>query len=239
MIEIKNKQILIDGKPELIMSGEIHYYRLDREDWQDRLDKLKATGCNTVATYIPWLCHEPEDGMFDLDGRTRLELNLKEFIDLCDQNGFYFIARPGPFIMAEMKNDGIQHWVYDRHPEIIPIGWDERKPTTPTRDYLAPGFLQEAREWYKEVMKVIEPRLHQHGGNIIGMQLDNEIGMLSWVSNGPDLTDFVIDEFIKWLNERYEANELNTRYPFLEEPRSEEHTSELQSRGQLVCRLLL
>src|SRR5690625_3434815 len=50
------------------------------------------------------------------------------------------------------------------------------------------------------------------------MQLDNEIGMLSWVSNGPDLTDFVIDEFIKWLNERYEANELNTRYPFLEEP---------------------
>ena len=54
MIEIKNKQILIDGKPKLIMCGEIHYYRLDREDWQDRLDKLKLSGCNAVATYVPW-----------------------------------------------------------------------------------------------------------------------------------------------------------------------------------------
>jgi len=26
------------------------------------------------------------------------------------------------------------------------------------------------------------------GGNVIGLQLDNEIGMLAWVSNTPDLT---------------------------------------------------
>ncbi|MEH7237240.1 beta-galactosidase [Bacillus sp. JJ1562] len=217
MIEIKNKQIIIDGQPKLIMCGEIHYYRLRRNEWQDRLDKLKAAGCNAVATYVPWICHEPEEGVLDFNGSTREELNLGEYIDLCHENGLYFFVRPGPFIMAEMKNDGIPHWVYEKHPEIIPIGWDERKATTPTLDYLAPAFLQEVKKWYEEVMKVIKPRLHQYGGNIIGVQLDNEIGMLSWVSNGPDLTDFVIDEFMMWLQDRYEKNELDQRYPFIRE----------------------
>lgn len=62
MIEIKDKQILIDGKPQIIMCGEIHYYRLKPEDWQDRIDKLKEAGCNAVASYVPWLCHEPAEG---------------------------------------------------------------------------------------------------------------------------------------------------------------------------------
>ena len=70
MIEIKNKQIIIDGKPVLITCGEIHYYRLDKSDWQDRLDKLKETGCNAVATYVPWLWHEPVEGQFDFTGKT-------------------------------------------------------------------------------------------------------------------------------------------------------------------------
>ena len=62
------------------------------------------------------------------------------FIDLCRENDLYFIARPGPFIMAEIKNEGIPHWVYERHPEIVPVGWDGRPATTPTVDYLAPNF---------------------------------------------------------------------------------------------------
>ena len=33
MVELKNKQILIDGQPRLIMCGEIHYFRLRRDEW--------------------------------------------------------------------------------------------------------------------------------------------------------------------------------------------------------------
>lgn len=214
MIEIKNKQILIDGKPVLIMCGEIHYYRLEREDWQDRINKLKDAGCNAVATYIPWLCHEPVEGKVELDGHTRPELDLGAFIDLCAENDLYFFARPGPFIMAEMKNEGIPHWVSKKHPEIIPVGWDGNAATTPTLDYLAPNFLKETKKWYEAVMAVIAPRLHTNGGNIIGVQLDNEIGMLSWVSNCPDLTELLLEDFVRWLIEEYVEAELTERYPF-------------------------
>ena len=214
MIEIVNKEIRIDGKPQLIMCGEIHYYRLQRDEWQDRLDKLKLAGCNAVASYVPWLCHEPKEGELDLDGHTRPELDLAGFIDLCRDNGFYFFLRPGPFIMAEMKNEGLPYWVYEKCPEIVPVGWDNRPATTRTVDYLAPRFLEAARRWYKAVMAVAAPRLQPNGGNIIAVQLANEIGMLSWVSNGPDLTDLVLDDFAGWLVRAYDADTLARRYPF-------------------------
>ncbi len=214
MIEIKNKQILIDGKPQLILSGEIHYYRLKPEDWQDRIDKLKAAGCNAVASYVPWLCHEPEEGTFDFEGRTRPELNLAGFIDLCKENDLYFFVRPGPFIMAEMKNEGLPYWLYEKHPEIVPVTWDGKRVETRTVDYLAPAFLAASRNWYRAVMGVIAPRLYPNGGNIIAVQLDNEIGMISWVTNHPDLTDQVLGDFAAWLKQRYAAEELAARYPF-------------------------
>lgn len=214
MIEIKNKQIIIDGKPRIIISGEIHYFRLKREDWEDRIAKLKKAGCNAVASYVPWICHEEIEGKIDLEGKTRPELDLGGFIDLCKDNGLYFILRPGPFIMAEMKNEGIPYWVYKKHPEIVPKTWDNKTTHKKTVDYLAPSFLDEVKKWYKEVMSIIVPRLYGNGGNIIGIQLDNEIGMLQWVSNTPDLSDSVLSDFALYLKKRYSEEELNRRYPF-------------------------
>ena len=214
MIALTNKQIVIDGKPRIIIAGEIHYFRLERADWQDRLTKLKDAGCNCVASYVPWLCHEFVEGQIDLDGRTRPELDLGAFIDLCKQNGLYFFVRPGPFIMAEMKNEGLPYWVYQKHPDIIPVTWDDTPVPTRTLDYLAPGFLAEVHHWYGAVMPVIAPRLHTNGGNIIAVQLDNEIGMLSWISNAPDLTGYVLSDFAGWLSKRYDDATLKARYPF-------------------------
>ncbi|KZE64176.1 glycosyl hydrolase [Fictibacillus phosphorivorans] len=237
MIEIKNKQIIIDGKPVLITCGEIHYYRLDKSDWQDRLDKLKETGCNAVATYVPWLWHEPVEGQFDFTGKTRPETDLAGFIDLCTENGFYFFVRPGPFIMAEMKNEGLPYWVYEKHPEIIPVGWDESEPTTPTVDYLAPGYLQEVRKYYEKVMEVITPRIYPNGGKIIAFQLDNEIGMLSWVSNTPDLTDNVLNDLSNWLSERYGDN-VSVRYPFSLEEGAERNAAFRSPKEEYAAQLL-
>jgi beta-galactosidase len=212
MIEIRDRQIVIDGQPRLLISGEIHYFRLRRDEWEDRILKLKAAGGNTVASYIPWLCHELESGEIDLDGHTRAELDLGAFIDLCAAHDMYFFARPGPFVMAEMKNEGIPYRVYDDHPEIIPVGWDGGPPPVRTLDYLAPAFLAAAREWYSEVIPVIADRQIQHGGNVIALQLDNEIGMLSWVSNTPDLTDFVIADLRKWIIAREGHEAATTAY---------------------------
>lgn len=212
-IEVKNGQVLIDGKPEIVISGEVHYYRLKREEWQDRLTKLKDAGLNAVASYIPWLCHEEEEGVFDF-GQERENLDVEAFIELCQENGLYFIGRPGPFIMAEMKNEGIPYWVAERYPQLVPTGWEHKQAPTKTLDYLAPDFLACVDKWYAQIMPVLERHLITKGGNVIACQLDNEIGMLSWVSNTPDLTDVTVAGFEEWLQEHWSREELERRYPF-------------------------
>lgn len=214
MVELKEKQILIDGKPVLIMCGEIHYYRLPVEEWEDRIDKLIETGANAVASYVPWISHEEVEGKIDLEGRTKPHLNLAKFIDLCHEKGLYFFLRPGPFIMAEMKNGGLPFWLMEKYPEIVPTTWDQKEVPTETVDYLAPNFLKAVERWYEAVMEIAVPRLQPNGGNIIAIQLDNEIGMFSWVSNSPDLTDNVLEDFAKWLQSKYSEEELANRYPF-------------------------
>jgi beta-galactosidase len=201
-VELRERKILVDGTPRMVLAGEVHYFRLAPEDWLDRLDKLEANGLDTVATYIPWIWHELEDGTVDLDGRTHPQRNLVAFLELCASRGFKVIARPGPFIMAEVKNEGIPYRLY-AEPFVQPTTWNGAKVPTRTLDYLAPDFLEAARAWYGEVMPVIASHLHTRGGSIIAVQLDNEIGMLSWVSNSPELTDVTCEDMRAWSRNRY------------------------------------
>ena len=29
--------------------------------------------------------------------------------------------------MAEMKNEGLPYWIYEKHPEIVPVTWDGKR----------------------------------------------------------------------------------------------------------------
>lgn len=212
MVQIARRRILLGGTPVIVMAGEVHYFRLVRTEWQDRLDKLKEIGCTAVASYVPWLWHELPDVTIDVTGDTRPERDLGAFIDLCRDNGLWFIARPGPFIMAELKNEGLPYRLYRDHPEIVGTGWDGRPAPTSTVDYLAPAFLAETERWYAAVLPVIAARLEPRGGNVIALQIDNEIGMLAWVSNSPDLTDGLLADFRAWCEDRH-REALGDRYP--------------------------
>jgi beta-galactosidase len=39
-----DREFLLDGRPFRIMAGEIHYQRIPREYWADRLMKVRAMG---------------------------------------------------------------------------------------------------------------------------------------------------------------------------------------------------
>ena len=95
MIKTDSLTFEIDGRPTTILAGEVHYFRLPPTRWQSVLTELKAAGMNTVSTYIPWLVHEEEEGVFDFTGQSDERNNLKHFIELVHQNGLYLIARPG------------------------------------------------------------------------------------------------------------------------------------------------
>jgi len=194
MLTYASKSFFQNGNPIMILSGEVHYFRLPVESWSMHLDLLKQTGCNTVATYVPWIVHEEVEGEVNLDGHLHSNQNLRLFIELAQQKDLMVFLRPGPFIMAELKNEGLPYWLYEKYPQIKPKTWNNKNVPTATIDYLDPSFLKETKLWFHRVFKVAEPYLAQHGGNVIGIQLDNEVGMLSWVSNAPDLTPSVLKE---------------------------------------------
>ena len=108
--------------------------------------------------------------------------------------------------MAELKNEGIPFRLYRDHPEVVPVGWDGKQVSSRTVDYLAPAFLDESGRWFDAIMPVLAPRLQPAGGPVIGVQLDNEIGMLAWVTNSPDLTDDLVASLGAFVRERHSAS---------------------------------
>jgi beta-galactosidase len=201
-ITLRGGRIEVDGTPSLLLAGEVHYFRLRRDEWAGRLTQAKAAGLDTIASYIPWIWHELPNGELDLTGRTCPERDLPAFIDLCASLGLRFLARPGPFVMAELKNEGIPHRLYREHPDARPTGWDGTSAPTEDLDYHHPGFLTEAERWLGAAFEVLAPR-QAPDGPVVGVQLDNEVGMLAWVSNTPHLDDLAVGNFLTWLTDRH------------------------------------
>lgn len=203
---------MTDLADRLTLSGEVHYFRLARADWPSRLQAAVDAGLDTIATYVPWLVHELPDGSVDLDGHTCPELDLGAFLDLCATYGLDVVARPGPFVMAELKNEGLPHRVLREHPEIRTPGWRGVLPAETIVDYLHPSYLAECRRWYEAVIPLLAARSRPHGGPVVAIQLDNEVGMLPWVANSPDLSERTVAELVGWLADRYGADGARRRY---------------------------
>jgi len=193
MLTYRDERLLIDGKPVTLLSGEVHYFRLDPSQWADRLDRMRECGMNAVATYVPWLLHEYREGDIRVEA-------VEEFISLCEKRGFWVILRPGPFIMAEMKNEGIPDWVYTRCPGAVPENAASR-----TLDYMDPDYLRCVKRWYDAVLGMAARHTPRYGGRLVMVQLDNEIGMLEWVTHSPTLTPGLRRDFEAWFGGPYRA----------------------------------
>ncbi|MFA6292360.1 MAG: beta-galactosidase, partial [Victivallales bacterium] len=107
----------IKGKPAFAVSGEFHYFRVPHADWRRRLELFKKAGGNAIATYIPWLLHEPTEG--DIRFGDKPERDLEAFLRLCLELKLFVIARPGPYQYSELKYDGLPGWLCDGYPEIL------------------------------------------------------------------------------------------------------------------------
>ena len=154
----KGESFLLDGKPFIVRSGEMHYPRVPRAYWRDRFKMAKAMGLNTITTYIFWNLHEPQPGKFDFKGN----LDIAEFVREAGQEGLYVIVRPGPYICTEWDFGGIPAWLL-KEPDM----------KVRTSD---PRFVDAARKYIVEVGKQLAPLQITHGGNIIMTQVENEYG---------------------------------------------------------------
>ena len=155
--EIK-ENFYLDGKPFQIISGAIHYFRVVPEYWRDRLEKLKAMGCNTVETYIPWNMHEPRKGEFCFDGM----LNVERFVRIAQELGLYVILRPSPYICAEWEFGGLPAWLLAESEMRYRVSY--------------PPFIRHVKEYYEVLLKKLVPLQIDNGGPVILMQVENEYG---------------------------------------------------------------
>ena len=156
--EIGKKDFLLDGKPFRIISGAIHYFRVPREYWRDRLLKLKACGFNTVETYIAWNMHQPTEDTFNFSGM----LDIDAYFSLAEELGLYVIVRPGPYICSEWDFGGLPWWLLKN---------DDIELRCADSTYLAA-----VDRFYDQLIPILAKHQLTEGGNIILIQNENEYG---------------------------------------------------------------
>jgi beta-galactosidase len=215
MLKAEKNYFTLNGKPFYIYSGEIHYFRLPPSKWKLHLKRAKEAGLNTVSTYIPWSWHEYEEGKYDFNGRTHPQRNLSRYLKEVKDAGLYLSVRIGPFSNAELKGEGLPSWLLKDHPEIYSTGEGvQNLPHTVLISYANPVFRNYVRKWYDRVIPQIKPFQASNGGNVVLVQLCNEIGMIQWVNNRGDYTPQATKKYQKYLREKYKTiNRLEKLYP--------------------------
>lgn len=155
---VHGADFLLDGKPFQIISGELHYPRIPRAYWRDRLLKAKAMGLNTITTYVFWNLHEPRPGVYDFAGQNDVAAFLREAQGV----GLHVILRPGPYVCAEWELSGYPAWLL--------------KDRTLHLRSADPRYTAAVDRWLLRLGQEMKPLLVQNGGPIIAVQLENEYG---------------------------------------------------------------
>lgn len=157
--EIEDDKFWRDGQPFQIIGGDLHYFRIVPEYWEDRLLRAKALGLNTIQTYVPWNLHEPTAGKWVFDGIADLE----SFLKICHKLGFLVMLRPGPYICGEWDLGGFPAWMLSIKPALKLRSSD-------------PAFLQLVERWWQVLLPRVGSLLYENGGPIVMVQIENEFG---------------------------------------------------------------
>lgn len=156
--EAGERTFLLDGKPFVIKAAELHYPRIPRPYWENRIQLCKALGMNTVCLYVFWNAHESEPGKFDFTGNN----DLRHFIELCAANDMKVILRPGPYVCAEWDMGGLPWWLLKNRD--IRLREDD------------PAFLERVAIFEKAVAGQVGDLTVDKGGPILMVQVENEYG---------------------------------------------------------------
>lgn len=175
----------IDGQPVYPYSGEFHYFRVPKQDWRRRMELFKEAGGNCIATYIPWLIHEPVEGQVIFGGEDGM-LDLEGFLQTAAEVGLYVVARPGPYQYSELKYDGLPTWLCDNYPQIRATTIDGKDFRNSSVSYVHPLFLEKVNTWYGHVCPIIARYSVNNGGPVAFTQIDNEMGGIHWWVAGHD-----------------------------------------------------
>jgi hypothetical protein len=151
---ITDRSLCRDGRPWIPVSGELHYSRLPRDRWEQRLQLARSGGVTVVSSYVPWIHHVPRRGAARFDGN----LDVAAFADLCRATGLEVVLRVGPWVHAEIRNGGFPDWV------------QQARVTHRSDD---PAYLELVREWFGQLGAALAGRCTPE--HVLAIQLENEL----------------------------------------------------------------
>jgi beta-galactosidase len=120
---VTSRYVELGGKPAIPVSGELHYSRVPRARWEERLRLMKAGGITVVASYTFWIHHERTEGNVSFDDG----LDVAAFVRLCREVGLDMVLRVGPWCHGEVRNGGFPDWV-----QAAPVQHRTNDPATLT-----------------------------------------------------------------------------------------------------------
>ncbi|XP_046876767.1 beta-galactosidase-1-like protein 2 [Hypomesus transpacificus] len=157
-LRANSSQFTLEGEPFRILGGSIHYFRVPRAYWRDRMMKMRACGINTLTTYVPWSLHEPARGVFQF----QTDLDIEAYINLAADLGLWVILCPGPYSSSELDLGGLPSW-------LLRDG-NMRLRTT------YPGFIDAVNTFFDKLIPKMVPLQFKKGGPIIAVQLESKYG---------------------------------------------------------------
>lgn len=152
--------LLKDGEPWFPVMGEMHYSRYREELWEESLRKMKAGGVTIVSSYLIWIHHEEQEGVFDFSGCR----NLRKYLECCSRVGLKVFLRLGPWVHGEVRNGGFPDWIV----ELGKTGVELR-----SNDEV---YLSYVRRFWEKIYEQVDGFLERDGGPVIGIQVENEYG---------------------------------------------------------------
>ncbi|GLI27117.1 hypothetical protein ARHIZOSPH14_13590 [Agromyces rhizosphaerae] len=153
-LELTSRGITRNGVPWIPVSGELHYSRVSRGRWEERLRQMVAGGIDVVSTYVPWIHHAPDGESASFEG----DLDLGAFVDLARAQGLDVVLRIGPWVHGEIRNGGFPDWV-------------QHAPVAHRTD--DPAYLALVRAWWEQLAAALGGRCEP--GTVLGIQLENEL----------------------------------------------------------------
>lgn len=200
-IRLNEQGLTVDGRAGLLFGGEFQYFRIPARLWEASLAHLAAAGLNFISCYIPWIWHEPAEGLFDFNGWSRPERDLRRFLQLVEAAGLALVVRPGPYVYGEYQGFGLPEWLRSQYPELLM----QPDPGSHGREVSLnhPLYLQKAGEWLETTFGFLAPWFAS--GRIIACQLDNETGLPQFggVASPGDFNPHTVGRWQAFLQRRY------------------------------------
>ena len=201
---VSTHALSLNGKDTFLYSGEVHYFRIPRRYWAKHMQALVDAGCNAVSTYVPWSWHEPEEGRFDITGRTHPERDIVGYVELARKHGLFVTLKPGPYVMAETTDQGIPVWVARKYPDTLALDDQGRPWGEQFIAFASETLRQKSAKWLQYFARnVVVPRQNLKRGAVIMMQLCNEIGMFQWLGARGDYSPCTLAGWRDYLKKHY------------------------------------